>query len=65
VIIRRARGANSCAIVRGAWENVPGSGRWSVLTPDPLVEGTSVLPDVIVMIMSSPHVVELDVDFFL
>ena len=41
------------------------AGRWSVLTPEPLVKKTCVLPDSIVMLMSSRfNVVELDVDFF-
>lgn len=56
--------ANSCAIVRRAWENVLGSGRWSVLTPDPLVKKTSVRPDTIVMLMSASTLLNLMLTFF-
>lgn len=57
--------ANSCVIVSRAWENVPSAGRWRDLTPEPLVKKTCVLPDSIVMLMSTSTLLNLMLTFFL
>lgn len=57
--------ANSCVIVSRAWENVPLAGRWRDLTPEPLVKKTCVLPDSIVMLMSTSTLLNLMLTFFL
>lgn len=56
--------ANSCVIVSRAWENVPLAGRWRDLTPEPLVKKTCVLPDSIVMLMSTSTLLNLMLTFF-
>ena len=52
-------------IVSRAWENVPLAGRWRDLTPEPLVKKTCVLPDSIVMLMSTSTLLNLMLTFFL
>lgn len=57
--------ANSCVIVSRAWENVPAAAGWRDLTPEPLVEKTWVLPDSIMMLMSTSTLLNLMLTFFL
>lgn len=56
--------ANSCVIVSRAWENVPSAGGWRDLTPEPLVKKTCVLPDSIMMLMSTSTLLNLMLTFF-
>lgn len=56
--------ANSCMIVSRAWENIPSAGGWRDLTPEPLVKKTCVLPDSIMMLMSTSTLLNLMLTFF-
>lgn len=56
--------ANSCVIVSRAWENIPSAGGWRDLTPEPLVKKTCVLPDSIMMLMSTSTLLNLMLTFF-
>lgn len=56
--------ANSCVILSGAWENIPAAGGWRDLTPEPLVKKTCVLPDSIMMLMSTSTLLNLMLTFF-
>lgn len=52
-------------IVSRAWENVPPAAGWRDLTPEPLVKKTCVLPDSIMMLMSTSTLLNLMLTFFL
>lgn len=56
--------ANSCVIVSRAWENVPSAAGRRDLTPEPLVKETCVLPDSIMMLMTTSTLLNLMLTFF-
>lgn len=56
--------ANSCVIVSRAWEKIPSEGGWRDLTPEPLVKKACVLPDSIMMLMSTSTLLNLMLTFF-